>query len=529
MKIDNIDFKKHFLSVHAQCKILNMKEVSNNSRITKNTILLYLRMLILLGVSLYTSRVILATLGVEDYGLYNVVGGIVSMFSFVNMAMGNASSRFITYALGKGDIDELKTVFNTTVLVHLGIAILIVIIAETIGLWLLDNKMVIPHDRIRAAHWVYQFSIVSSVASMMCVPFNATIIAHEKMVAFAYLSIIDAILKLLIVYLLQTLPFDNLIVYGFLYMLVTIFDVSLYEIYCIKHFSEVKFSIPHDKKLLKSITTFAGWSMIGNLACVGYNQGINILLNIFFGPAVNAARGIAYQVQGAVKSFITNFQTAANPQITKSYATHDYYRLHTLLFAVSRFSFYLLLCIALPVSVCADTILSIWLVDVPDHTRNFLILILLVSLIDTLERPINTAMNATGEIKKYQIISCSIQVLVVPISYLFLVFGSIPEVIFVVYFLIMGIAYISELIILHKKINLDIGVYIRKVLYRVFPVFIVSVILAIMIDHYINNETMLGAFLTTVTIVICVFISVWSIGIEKEEKKMLLKKLFKVK
>lgn len=506
-----------------------MQDVSNNSRITKNTIFLYLRMILLLGVSLYTSRVVLATLGIEDYGIYNVVGGIVSMFTFINMAMGNASSRFITYALGKGDKDKLKAVFNTTVIVHLGIAIFIVIIAETIGLWLLDNKMVIPHDRIKAAYWVYQLSIVSSVASMMCVPFNATIIAHEKMGAFAYLSIIDAILKLVIVYLLQTLPYDNLIVYGFLYMLVTILDVSLYEIYCIKHFSEVKFSIPHDKKLFKDITSFAGWSMIGNLACVGYNQGINILLNIFFGPAVNAARGVAYQVQGAVKSFITNFQTAVNPQITKSYATNDFYRLHTLLFAVSRFSFYLFLCIALPISICSDTILSIWLVDVPEHTKNFLILILLVSLIDTLERPVNTAMNATGKIKKYQIISCSIQVLVIPISYLSLILGCIPEVIFVVYFIIMSIAYISELIILHKKIELDIHVYIRKVLYRVIPVFTTSIIMAVLIDRYINNATVLGSVLATIMIIICIFLSVWCMGIEKKEKKMILKKVFKVK
>ena len=506
-----------------------MKDVSNNSRITKNTIFLYLRMILLLGVSLYTSRVVLATLGIEDYGIYNVVGGIVSMFTFINMAMGNASSRFITYALGKGDKDKLKAVFNTTVIVHLGIAIFIVIIAETIGLWLLDNKMVIPHDRIKAAYWVYQLSIVSSVASMMCVPFNATIIAHEKMGAFAYLSIIDAILKLVIVYLLQTLPYDNLIVYGFLYMLVTILDVSLYEIYCIKHFSEVKFSIPHDKKLFKDITSFAGWSMIGNLACVGYNQGINILLNIFFGPAVNAARGVAYQVQGAVKSFITNFQTAVNPQITKSYATNDFYRLHTLLFAVSRFSFYLFLCIAIPISICSDTILSIWLVDVPDHTKNFLILILLVSLIDTLERPVNTAMNATGKIKKYQIISCSIQVLVIPISYLSLILGCIPEVIFVVYFIIMSIAYISELIILHKYIELDIHEYIRKVLYRVIPVFTTSIIMAVLIDRYINNATVLGAVLATIMIIICIFLSVWCMGIEKKEKKMILKKVLKVK
>ena len=506
-----------------------MQDVSNNSRITKNTIFLYLRMILLLGVSLYTSRVVLATLGIEDYGIYNVVGGIVSMFTFINMAMGNASSRFITYALGKGDKDKLKAVFNTTVIVHLGIAIFIVIIAETIGLWLLDNKMVIPHDRIKAAYWVYQLSIVSSVASMMCVPFNATIIAHEKMGAFAYLSIIDAILKLVIVYLLQTLPYDNLIVYGFLYMLVTILDVSLYGIYCIKHFSEVKFSIPHDKKLFKDITSFAGWSMIGNLACVGYNQGINILLNIFFGPAVNAARGVAYQVQGAVKSFITNFQTAVNPQITKSYATNDFYRLHTLLFAVSRFSFYLFLCIALPISICSDTILSIWLVDVPEHTKNFLILILLVSLIDTLERPVNTAMNATGKIKKYQIISCSIQVLVIPISYLSLILGYIPEVIFVVYFIIMSISYISELIILHKKIELDIHVYIRKVLYRVIPVFTTSIIMAVLIDRYINNDTVLGSVLATIMIIICIFLSVWCMGIEKKEKKMILKKVFKVK
>lgn len=482
-------------------------------------------MLLLLVVSLYTSRIILATLGIDDFGIYNVVGGVVSMFTFINMAMGNASSRFITYALGKGDKERLRIVFNTTLIVHSCISIFIVIVAETLGLWLINNKLVIPTDRIETAHLVYQFSIISSVATMMCVPFNATIIAHEKMGTFAYMSIIDATLKLLIVFLLNVLPYDNLIVYGLLYMCVSIFNVSIYAVYCVKSFREVRLLIPRDKTLFKEMTSFAGWSMIGNLACVGYNQGINILLNIFFGPAVNAARGIAYQVQGAVKGFITNFQTAANPQMTKSYAIQDYNRLHILLFSVSRFSFYLMLCLALPISLCSKTLLAIWLVDVPNHTGSFLILILLVSLIDTLERPVNTAMNATGDIKKYQIVSCSIQVLVVPFAYIALRLGAIPESIFVIYFFIMCVAYISELIILHKKIRLKLRMYIREVLLKVLVVSFISISTSLLISYLINNGTIARSITTSLLSIISILISVWLLGLNPSEKQMISSKI----
>ena len=502
---------------------------SNNKRIAKNTLLLYVRMLLLLGISLFTSRVVLATLGVQDYGIYNVVGGIVSMFAFVNMAMGNASARFITFALGKGDQDYLKKVFNTSVRVHIIIAILIIIVAETLGLWLLNHKMVIPPERMYAAMWVYQLSIVACVATMVYVPFNATIIAHERMGAFAYISILDAVLKLLIVYAITITSYDRLIIYAFLYLCVNILDFAIYTIYCVKNFPEVRLTKVNDKGLLKEMTSFAGWSLIGNLSCVANNQGLNILLNMFFGPAVNAARGVAYQVQSAMKGFVTNFQTAANPQITKTYANEDFSRMHNLIFATSKFSFYLLLCMALPVAICAQSILSVWLVEVPEHTATFLILILAISLIDTVERPVNTAMNATGDIKVYQIVTCSFQLLIIPLSWCVLKLQAIPEYVFIVYFAIMVGAYFIELYILHNKIALSLHKYLKEVIYRVLIVFVISVLFAYILYKLIPQTN----FGITIVLMAIVFLEVWIsayfVGLSSSERCVVNSKIIKLK
>lgn len=491
---------------------------SNNKRIAQNTVLLYFRMLFLLGISLFTSRVVLDKLGMEDYGIYNVVGGIVSMFTFVNMAMGNATARFITFALGKGDEGYLKKVFNTSILTHLIIGILIVVVAETIGLWLLNYKMVIPPDRMFAAQWIYQFSIITCFATITYVPFNATIIAHEKMGAFAYISILDAVLKLLIVYAICISTFDRLILYAFLYLLVNIIDFLIYALYCFKRFPEVKIERVTDKRLFKEMTAFAGWSLIGNISCVANNQGLNIILNMFFGPVVNAARGIAYQVQNAVKGFITNFQTAANPQITKSYAQSDFSRLHSLLFATSKFSFYLLLCMALPIAVGANKLLSIWLVEVPEHTGYFLLLILLISLIDTVERPVNTAMNATGDIKLYQIITCTFQLLIIPLSWLVLKICPVPEYVFMVYFIIMSIAFLIELFILHKKISLSLRKYFHQVLSRIITVFLASTTISIIIYKVIPQNSIINMLISMAVSFLSVWVFAYTFGISNHER-----------
>lgn len=318
-------------------------------------------MLFMMAVTLYTSRVVLNTLGVQDYGIYNVVGGVVAMFGFINSSMASATQRYITFALGKGDKNNLKKVFSTSLQIHVMISVLIVILGETIGLWFMYEQMKIPADRMNAAFWVLQCSIISAVIMILSVPYNADIIAHEKMSAFAYISILEVVLKLVIVYLLLISPFDKLIFYAFLILAVQILIRFCYSLYCNKHFEESKYQKIWDKHLFKEMTGFAGWSMFGNLSSVLFSQGLNMLLNVFFGPVANAARAIAVQVQTAIQQFVGNFQMALNPQITKTYAKGELNEMHKLIFRSARFSFYLLFFISLPVLLETKFILTIWL------------------------------------------------------------------------------------------------------------------------------------------------------------------------
>ena len=340
----------------------------NNKRIAKNTFLLYFRMLFTMMVSLYTSRVVLATLGVEDFGIYNVVGGVVTMFAIISTSLSSAISRFITIELGKGDLRRLKTVFSTAVVIQFLMALVVVILAELIGVWFLNNKMNIPEVRMNAANWVLQFSIFTFGVNLICIPFNALIIAHERMSAFAYVSILEVSLKLLIVYLLVLMSVDKLIVYGALLLVVAIVITFAYFIYCRRHFKECKCFCRIDRFLLKRMLSFSGWNFIGASSAILRDQGVNIAINLFCGPTVNAARGMAVQVNHAINSFAQNFMTALNPQITKSFAVGDSKYMFTLIFQGARLSFYMLLFLSLPVLMSTEYILSIWLKIVPDYT-----------------------------------------------------------------------------------------------------------------------------------------------------------------
>lgn len=315
---------------------------ANNKRIAKNTLMLYIRMLFTMAVSLFTSRVVLNTLGVEDYGIQNVVGGVISMFTFINGGMVSSTQRYLNFEIVKGNADRLRSVFNTALQIHALIALVIIILGETVGLWFLLEKLVIPEERMTAAMWVYQCSIIACAVNILSVPYNADIIAHEKMSAFAYISILDVTLKLVIVYLLVVSPIDKLIAYAILTLLVQLLIRYVYTRYCNKHFQESFVEWRFNKPLFKEMLSFAGWSFLGNLAAILYTQGLNMMLNIFFGPVVNAARGIAVQVQSAVHQFVSGFQTALNPQITKNYASGDLEQMHSLMFRSARFSFLLL-------------------------------------------------------------------------------------------------------------------------------------------------------------------------------------------
>lgn len=498
----------------------------NNKRIAQNTLLLYVRMLFLMFISLYTSRVILQTLGVEDFGIYNVVGGVISMLGFLTSSLGGASSRYITYDLGKGDMTAMKKTFGNILIIHLLLAGFIILIGETLGLWFMATQLQIPEERANAAFWVYQFSIFSSVFAIISVPYNACIIAHEKMSAFAYIGIIDAILKLAIVYILVIIPYDKLIIYSILYFGIQLFDRIVYGVYCRKHFEETK-SKPHfDKKQFKEIFAFAGWTMNGNLAVIGYTQGLNILLNMFFGPAVNAARGIAVQVQNIARQFCGNFQMALNPQLTKSYAIGDYSRMRDLLKVSSKFSFFLILVISLPIMLEAPLLLKWWLKTVPEHTVSFLRLILCSSFIITLSNPIITSVYATGQVKKYQLLEGTALLTIIPISYILLkLFHLPPETVFLVHIIIEIITQFIRIYIVLPMISMTLREYFLDVIWPIIKVGICVPIIPILLLHICSDNDFLS-FITrsTLTIVYTLGI-VYFLGCNLSEQNLVKNKL----
>ena len=447
----------------------------NNKRIAKNTLLLYFRMLFMMAVSLFTSRVVLNTLGVEDYGIYNVVGGIVTMFSVLSGSLSSSISRFITFELGKGNIERLKTIFSTGVNIQLGMSVLIIIIAEAVGIWFLNTKMNIPTDRMVAANWVFQCAILTFVLNLLSVPYNAAIIAHEKMSAFAYISVVEVTLKLIIVYMLTISPFDRLKTYAVLLLCVGAVIRFIYGYYCKRHFEECTYHFVFDKPVLKEMTGFAGWNFLGNGAYMLNTQGVNILMNLYFGVAVNAARGIATQVDAALKQFVNNFTTAVNPQITKSYAQGDLDYMHKLVCRSAKFSAFLMMFFAVPIILETNTILTIWLKTVPDYAVIFLQWIIISSFMDTvLANSLVTSMFATGKIKRYQIIVTTVGCLVFPLSWIAFKLGFEPQVGYILYFIIYTILLFVRLYLLKDMVKLPVMMYIREVLYTLAPIIVVG-------------------------------------------------------
>lgn len=495
--------------------------LQDNKRIAKNTLYLYLRMFITLIVGLYTSRVVLQTLGIEDYGIYNVVGGVVVMFSFINSSMATATQRFITYALGKKDEIFLKRVFSTSVLIFFAIAFLIIFLSETIGLWFLTHKMQIPAGRIEAVMWVYQFSILSTVIGLLGIPYNALIIAYEKMNVFAYLSVLEVVMRLLIVFALVFFPVDKLILYAFLNVVVQLLIFLCYRVYCKKNFEVTSFSLLFDKSLFKEMFVFSGWTMTGNISVVCYTQGLNILLNLFFGPAVNAARGVAVQVQTVLRNFCVNFQTAVNPQITKSYVQSDFYHLHSLILTSSKFSFFLLFFVSLPVMLETTFILKIWLGMVPEHTENFIRLILMSSMIIALSNPLIVALQATGRIKKFQILESAVLLCNPFISYFLLKFTNVPpEIVFIVQLGLELCAQYVRIRIILPNIQMPIGIYMKGVVYPILKVICIAPIAPLLI-YYWGSDGVASFFAVCIASVVAVLFCVYYLACTSEERNIL--------
>lgn len=501
-----------------------MLDYSNsNKRIAKNTLLLYVRMLFLMLVSLYTSRVILNVLGVEDYGIYNIVGGVVAMFSMINASLNSAISRFITYELGTGNINRLKIVFSSSVTIQIGLVVLFLLVVETVGVWFVNFKMIIPADRLVAANWCLQLSAITFSINLVSVPYNAAIIAHEKMSAFAYVSFIEALGKLLIAWLILLSPIDRLVFYAIMLAVMAIVIRYIYMYYCKRHFVECSYSFIYDYSLLKSIFGFAGWNMIGTSSAILRNQGIDILINLFFGPAVNGAKAIANQVNAAIDGFVQNFMIAMNPQITKSYANGNHHYMLDLVMKGAKFSFFILLFLGLPILLNTGFILQLWLKMVPAHAILFVQLIIVLSMCDCLSHTLVAAILAEGEIKKYMAVVGGLQMLNIPIAYIALWSGCIPEVTVVIAIAISQICLVTRILFLKYKVNLSIREYISKVYIVVISVTCLAAFLPICLRSMMPEGWTSFVLVTLVTLV-CTAISIFLVGLSNGERQMVLLK-----
>ena len=493
---------------------------ANNKRIAKNTALLYCRLLITIVVSLYTSRIILNALGVDDYGIYNVVGGFVSMFAVFTSAMAVAVSRFITFELGKSDPDSLKKVFSTSLFTQLILAILIIVLTESVGLWFVNNKLVIPSERIEAANWVFQFSVATFSFSIIGIPFQSAVIAHERMTAYAVITLVDTITKLLIALSISFAPIDKLVWYGLLIAIGAIIIQVLYVVYGRCSFPECRSGIRPDRNKLKEMFGFAGWNVLGGVAAIIRDQGGNIVLNMFFGPAVNAARGIANQVCFTVNSFVTSFQTAINPQITKNYASGDYEYLHSLIFKGSKYSAFIIMLMAIPLASNINYVLHIWLGLVPEHTAFFVQLVFLFVIFEAISNPLMTAAAATGEMKKYQLIVSPLAIMNIPISCGLLYLWDIPELVFVVSVAISILSVFARLFVLKRLIRIDVRSFTRKVIIPVILVLVLSSIIPYTIAALTEDRFIIVLFRIIVAFVNTSIVVLY-VGCDKAEQKYL--------
>lgn len=493
---------------------------TNDKRLAKNTVVLYIRTIILMLVSLYTSRVVLDVLGVDNYGIYNVVGGAIMMFSVVSGSISNAISRFITFELGRGQRETLKEVFISSVNIQIGISIVVLILGETFGLWFLNSYMNIPEGRLSAANWVLHCSLIAFIINLLSIPYNACIIAHEKMTAFAYIGILDALLKLLVVVALPFFLYDKLIVYSLLIVVVALVIRIVYVVYCSKHFEECHYHYSFNKVLIREMAGFSGWQFLTNTCWIVNTQGVNVLSNIFFGVKINAARGIAHQVEGAVLQFIGNFMTALNPQLVKSYAQGETKRFFDLICRGAKFSYYMLLLLALPIMLETNFILSLWLKQVPEFTVLFVRLSIISSLMNMLGNTGVSACMATGNIKRYTIIISIVGYTVFPITWLVFYFGMPAETAYIVFIIVYFIIIFVRLYVMKDLLKFPPMMFIKNVLIAIVPVTIVAVLFPLILILLLEESFSRFILLTFISLA-ATSLSVYFLGLRHSEKEFI--------
>lgn len=494
--------------------------ISSNKRIAKNTLMLYIRMLLSMVVSLYTSRVVLNTLGVEDYGIYGVVGGVVAMFGFLNASMSGATSRFLSYEIGRGDEQRLKETFSSALLVHIGIALVVLFLAETIGLWFLMHKLVIPEERMFAAHVVYQLSILSTMVSITQVPYNAAIIAHEKMDIYAYVELLNVSLKLLIVFLLPILGNDKLIVYGILVFAVSVLIALIYRWYCFNRYQESHFHFIFNKNIIYPMLSFSGWDLLGHLGYTIRIQGVNILLNLFFGPTVNAANSLAVTVQSVFLSFTTNVTMAMRPVIIKLYAQKNISRFFSLIRESSRISYFIMFMIVVPTIHHADLILSLWLGRVPDYAEIFMILCLSINCVSAYASVIYIGIHACGLVKPSGIVRNISNLSVIVIAYIVFVMKNVPESIYYIILFSQVIILFSDICILLYKTNMlkYIKFFIKDLIGGIIGGLITYVLLEVLF-----NKISILSFVLSLVLSFIVFSSISLFSLTDIEKQIIEK------
>lgn len=497
----------------------------NYKRIAKNTLFLYFRMLVIMSVSFYTVRIVLDTLGVTDFGLYNLVASFVIIMAFLNNTLTSGTQRFLTFEIGKNDFVKLKQTFSTALLIHIALAFMILIIGETIGIWFLYEKMNIPADRLDAAFWIYQLAIISTMLGIMQVPYNALIIAHEKMQIFAYISIIEAILKILVVYLLIVSTYDKLISYATLLLLVACLVAYLYRHYCMKNYQESRFELLFDKDIVKSMLYFSGWNIFGTLGALLSNQGINIILNIFFGPVAVAARAISMQISGGLTQFVNGFQQAITPQITKLYASNQLEELNKLLYQNAKYAFLLLWLLAIPVLMQLDYILNLWLVEVPDNTILFCQIIIIHALLYSVMRPFIMAIHAVGNMKPINLTAGTILLLIIPISYVLLKYNFPSYTPLIVYLVATILEFIFELYFLNKYIQMSLLDFFIKTIMPIGLVMIITLSSMYIFLNYLKVANFLSFIVWIFFSIFIILTSSYCIALEKSMKHKIKTKI----
>lgn len=498
---------------------------AKNMRIAKNTLLLYIRTLFIMLITLYTSRVVLYTLGVEDYGIYNVVGGVVTMFTVISGSLSTSISRFITFEIGHGDFERLKKIFCTSVNIQASISVIVFILVELFGLWFLNTKMNIPIERIEAANWVLQCSLLSFIIGLISIPYNACIIAHERMSAFAYISVMEAVLKLVVVYMLLISPYDKLATYAVLLVVVSLLIRLIYGIYCHRHFEESHYAFVHDKSLVKEMTSFAGWSFFGNGAYMLNTQGVDMLINVFFGVTFNAARGVAGQVQHAVMQFVNNFTVAMNPQITKSYAANEMGYMYKLMCRGAKYSYFLTLIFIVPIVCEAEYILNLWLKTVPEQAPTFLRLTLFGALVTGMGNTLLVGVLATGNIRNYQLWVTMVGCLVFPLTWIAFKRGLPAYATYVIYIMVYYLLVFVRLVIARKIIEIPIKDYLREVVLLTFAVTLIAFIIPTIVVHTMDTS-FVRLCATTISALFSTFFGIYIVGLGRSEKK---KMIFKAK